>query len=325
MNNLLFKTILLKGEDGSSIKSIEKTNTVGLVDTYTITLDNGDTTTFDVTNGASIESIELTSRDNYVDTYTVNLTDGTTTSFNVTNGQAYTIPKDSVVYYEGNDTPEGYVDTNPPSGSGDFAEIDDTAPSSSKVYSSNKINTDYPFKFGVDDNGNYGYYKAGADTVTPFKSAKASGIGDIHNGFYFGTVATAKAFFPIIQNTGTMTITLNDSIKFTWNGRMYIGAEVLLIPRIDKSAKKIKYKAKTGTSYSVTIDDYKLYVGVVSEEPSHTNVIEIPQQGLIKYNVFAENNAIFEGELDISDIDSDLYLVICAHGWNVEFTELTIE
>ena len=25
------------------------------------------------------------------------------------------------------------------------------------------------FKFGVDDNGNYGYYKDGADTVTPFR------------------------------------------------------------------------------------------------------------------------------------------------------------
>lgn len=27
-----------------------------------------------------------------------------------------------------------------------------------------------PFKFGIDENGNYGYYKVGADTVTPFKS-----------------------------------------------------------------------------------------------------------------------------------------------------------
>ena len=319
MNNLLFKTILLKGEDGSSIKSIEKTNTVGLVDTYTITLDNGDTTTFNVTNGASIESIELTSSDNYVDTYTVNLTDGTTTSFNVTNGQAYTIPKDSVVYYEGNDTPEGYVDTNPPSGSGDFAEIDDTAPSSSKVYSSNKINTDYPFKFGVDDNGNYGYYKAGADTVTPFKSAKASGIGDFHNGFGIDTV---DEFVYKFENS--MAVSINDSIKFTWNGGSSIGAQVKLIPRIDKSAKKIKYKATTGTSYSATIENFKIFVGVISERPSYTEFTNTPQ-AYKKYNVYAENNAIFEGELDISDIYSDLYLIITASGWNVEFTELTIE
>ena len=267
-------------------------------------------------NGASIESIELTSSDNYVDTYTVNLTDGTTTSFNVTNGQAYTIPKNSVVYYEGNDTPEGYVDANPPSGSGDFAQIDDTAPSSSKVYSSNKINTDYPFKFGVDDNGNYGYYKAGADTVTPFKSAKASGIGDFHNGF---DIASVDAFNLPCERS--MNISVNDSIKFTWNGGMYIGAQAQFIPRIDKSAKKIKYKATTGTSYSVTNERFKLYVGVVSKRLSYVN----PPNDYEKYNVFAENNAIFDGELDISDIDSDLYLYINAHGWNVEFTELTIE
>ena len=33
-----------------------------------------------------------------------------------------------------------------------------------------KLNEDLPFKFGIDDDGNYGYYKAGADTVTPFKT-----------------------------------------------------------------------------------------------------------------------------------------------------------
>ncbi|MBQ9730054.1 MAG: InlB B-repeat-containing protein, partial [Clostridia bacterium] len=40
------------GVDGSSIEKIEKTLTEGLVDTYTITLTDGSTTTFQVTNGA---------------------------------------------------------------------------------------------------------------------------------------------------------------------------------------------------------------------------------------------------------------------------------
>lgn len=31
------------------------------------------------------------------------------------------------------------------------------------------VNDKAPFKFGVDKNGNYGYYKTGADSVTPFK------------------------------------------------------------------------------------------------------------------------------------------------------------
>ncbi len=42
----------LKGETGNGISAIAKTGTEGLVDTYTITYTNGDTTTFTVTNGA---------------------------------------------------------------------------------------------------------------------------------------------------------------------------------------------------------------------------------------------------------------------------------
>ena len=45
------RVIMVKGERGYGIASIEKTETVGLTDTYTITFDDGTTTTFDVTNG----------------------------------------------------------------------------------------------------------------------------------------------------------------------------------------------------------------------------------------------------------------------------------
>ena len=40
------------GEDGNGIASITKTGASGLVDTYTITFDDGSTTTFTVTNGS---------------------------------------------------------------------------------------------------------------------------------------------------------------------------------------------------------------------------------------------------------------------------------
>lgn len=33
------------------------------------------------------------------------------------------------------------------------------------------VSADVPFKFGVDENGNYGFIKDGADTVTPFKQS----------------------------------------------------------------------------------------------------------------------------------------------------------
>ena len=54
-DDIIFKTIMLKGEAGNSIASIEKTSTSGLVDTYTITLTDGTIGgTFEVTNGSSV-------------------------------------------------------------------------------------------------------------------------------------------------------------------------------------------------------------------------------------------------------------------------------
>lgn len=53
----IVKTLMLKGQEGQSIKGIKKTGTSGLVDTYTITLTDGTTSTFTVTNGAKGDSI----------------------------------------------------------------------------------------------------------------------------------------------------------------------------------------------------------------------------------------------------------------------------
>ena len=87
--------------NGNGIKSIAKTSTSGLVDTYTITFDDDTTETFTVTNGADgedgrdgadgqdgngIDDIEKTSTAGLVDTYTITLDDGTTKTFTVTNG-----------------------------------------------------------------------------------------------------------------------------------------------------------------------------------------------------------------------------------------------
>lgn len=80
------------GADGVGIASISKTSTAGLVDTYTITLTNSNTYTFEVTNGAKgdtgdgIARIEKTGTEWLVDTYTITMTSGATATFTVTNG-----------------------------------------------------------------------------------------------------------------------------------------------------------------------------------------------------------------------------------------------
>ena len=85
-NGQFVKVVMLKGEAGSSIQNIAKTSTSGLVDTYTITLTDGSTKTFTVTNGKGISSITKTGTSGLVDTYTITFNDETTQTFNVTNG-----------------------------------------------------------------------------------------------------------------------------------------------------------------------------------------------------------------------------------------------
>ena len=118
MKDIFFKTIMLKGEAGGTIASIEKTSSELNVDTYTITLNDGTTTTFEVTNGTSIESIEKTATSGYQDTYTITLTDGSTSTFVVMNGEdgaGYEVPTGSVIYFDSDDAiPDGYeAATNP--------------------------------------------------------------------------------------------------------------------------------------------------------------------------------------------------------------------
>ena len=118
MKNIFFKTLMLKGEPGGTINKIEKTSTSGLVDTYTITYDDGETSTFEVTNGNGIVSIEHTSSSGYFDTYTITYDDGDTDTFTIKNGEdgaGYEVPTGSVVYFDSSDAiPEGYeAATNP--------------------------------------------------------------------------------------------------------------------------------------------------------------------------------------------------------------------
>lgn len=83
---MIAKILMMKGDTGVGIKSIEKTGTSGLVDTYTVTLTNNTTKTIDVTNGNGIKSIAKTGTSGLKDTYTISLTDGSTKAVEVTNG-----------------------------------------------------------------------------------------------------------------------------------------------------------------------------------------------------------------------------------------------
>lgn len=120
------KIIMLKGEAGNSIASIEKTSSTEGSEIYTITLTDGSTTTIEVERGRGIASIEKTATVGLVDTYTITFTDETTTTFDVINGQSYTVPTDGIIYYDGATVPEGYDVTSAPAGGGIFTDVTGT-------------------------------------------------------------------------------------------------------------------------------------------------------------------------------------------------------
>lgn len=63
-----------KGDAGNGITTITKTSTAGIVDTYTILFDDGDTTTFNVVNGANITKVsELENDEEFVKATTISL------------------------------------------------------------------------------------------------------------------------------------------------------------------------------------------------------------------------------------------------------------
>lgn len=77
------------GDAGSSISSIDLTGSTGLVDTYTITLTDGNTSTFTVTNAKSIVSVTMISGSHAAgttDIYQILFNDGDTANFSVYNG-----------------------------------------------------------------------------------------------------------------------------------------------------------------------------------------------------------------------------------------------
>lgn len=80
------KWVFVDNLEGDGIKSITKTATNVLVDTYTIKYTKKADTTFTVTNGKGISAITKKSTSGLTDTYQIKYTDNTTSTFTVKNG-----------------------------------------------------------------------------------------------------------------------------------------------------------------------------------------------------------------------------------------------
>lgn len=76
-------------------------------------------------------------------------------------------------------------------------------------YDMSKIKGSVPFSFGVDENGNYGYIKAGADSVTPFRLGKVELLSVLTAGT--GATSPYELSYQFIKNYSQAVIVIVSS------------------------------------------------------------------------------------------------------------------
>jgi hypothetical protein len=126
---------------------------------------------------------------------------------------------------------------------------------------------------------------------------------------------------------GSMTINwVNSEIVFDWRGGSNIGGNIVKKVAIPANASKIRFKITTGSSYTTTVDKFRVFIGV--RTTYQTGVI-LPYTNITDWLAktdFYTNNAVWEGELDLSSVNVDTYLYVTAHGWDatVNYLEVVI-
>lgn len=78
------------------------------------------------------------------------------------------------------------------------------------------------FMFGVDSDGNYGYYKAGADTVTPFKSE-----GELHEYLFNNFNVTNDSFSVEVKSESDNELS---SVNLTGDAGSYYSTNIKTMP-----------------------------------------------------------------------------------------------
>lgn len=147
-----------------------------------------------------------------------------------------------------------------------------------------------PFSFGIDSNGNYGYYKVGADTVTPFKSAlnipwggDVQNRGSLNSNISSSFHVTNAGESDILQSGDSVWILVNGATNGTVNYTFYTPNGVQTFMFVTSAAPD----SLTAIS---TNGVWKYYVGDLSK--FSFGVISITQGGnILMHGLLAYLNA----------------------------------
>lgn len=105
-----------------------------------------------------------------------------------------------------------------------------------------ELDENLPFAFGIDKNGNYGYIKAGADTVTPFKTGDVNAV----HGFCWNQNESENTYM-----VGLVSLLTNKVFKVESNS-------IVFLKSISKATLKLHVKLCGAGSYWTAYLDYAL-------------------------------------------------------------------
>ena len=128
-----------------------------------------------------------------------------------------------------------------------------------------------------------------------------------------------------VENSSAMSVSVvNDELVYRYtNGYVQIGAQSVRALAVPANVTKIKYKITTGANcYSTGNPAWYVTIGVKASTTSNW-IYGNDADWLVKASYNALNTE-YEGELDLSSITSDCYLMVVAHGWTVTFNEITL-
>lgn len=123
-----------------------------------------------------------------------------------------------------------------------------------------------------------------------------------------------------VEDISVMVITENNNVNFDWRGGGNIGASATLTIPIPATATKIKCDVTVGGSYYPPSQNFPCSIAVYG---SNVNQMVVNTSlNWLAIDSVVSNNYSAQLELDLSGINTDVYLYFLGTGWDATFTNV---
>lgn len=127
-----------------------------------------------------------------------------------------------------------------------------------------------------------------------------------------------------VESQYHMSVAVTDGkLVSVYNYGSSVGACAFEPNAISATASKIKFKLTTLGSYD-TAQNHAITIGVKANYQSSDWIFPTDDDWLVK-KVYDTRNTTVDDYIDISEITTPCYLMICFHGWTVTFDEFLVE